>query len=146
MGGAFGGGLYGQEITAATTRDLEKITGGRLVFTTRGPKARMVPIRRAYTKLVREALEHSHKGRFIQTAGRNAVYRIGTELDTGDGEGLSLRRARSTWLHAHLLAGTPLPALRRIAGPLSANSLDILLKDAAAALDNETAVIEGLRA
>lgn len=52
VGGAFGGGLYGQEITAATTRDLEKITGGRLVFTTRGPKARMVPIRRAYTKLV----------------------------------------------------------------------------------------------
>ena len=145
-GGAFGGGLYGREITAATVHDFEETVDGRLVVTTRGPKARMVPIRRAYTKLVREALERSHKGRFIQATGRNTVYRIGTELDTGDGEGLSLRRARSTWLHAHLLAGTPLPALRRIAGPISANSVDILLKDAAAVLDNETAVMEGLRA
>ena len=66
----------------------------------------MVPIRRAYTELVREALEHSQNGRFIQTTGQNIVYWIGSGLDIGDGEGLSLRRARSTWLHAHLLAGT----------------------------------------
>ena len=146
VGGAFGGGLYGGEITAATVHDFEEIVDGRLVVATRGPKARMVPIRRAYTELVREALEHSQNGRFIQTTGQNIVYWIGSGLDIGDGEGLSLRRARSTWLHAHLLAGTSLPALRRIAGPLSANSVDILLKDAAAALDNETAVMEGLRA
>ena len=70
VGGAFGGGLYGGEITAATVHDFEEIVDGRLVVATRGPKARMVPIRRAYTELVREALEHSQNGRFIQTTDR----------------------------------------------------------------------------
>ena len=143
---AFGGGLNGTEITAATIEDFEEIANGRLVVTTRGPKARMVPIRRAYTDLTREALEHCPADRLIRTTGRNIVYWISSQLDTGDGEGLSLRRSRTTWLQAHLLAGTSLPALRRITGPLSANTVDKLLIDAAAALDNETAVIEGLRA
>ena len=146
VAGAFGGGLNGTEITAATIDDFEEIANGRLVVTTRGAKARMVPIRRAYTDLTREALEHCPADRLIRTAGRNIVYWISSELDTGDGEGLSLRRSRTTWLQAHLLAGTPLPALRRIAGPLSANTVDKLLIDAAAGLDNNTAVIEGLRA
>ena len=62
VGGAFGGGLYGQEITTATVHDFEEIVDGRLIVRTKGPKARMVPIRRAYTKLVREALETLSQG------------------------------------------------------------------------------------
>ena len=40
---------------------------------------------------------------------------------------LSLRRARATWLTAHLEAGTPLPVLREMAGPLATATLDDLL-------------------
>ena len=146
VGGSFGGGLYGRELTLARVDDFEEIADGRLVVRTRGPKARLVPIRRGYTTLVREALNHAHKGRFIKTTGRNSVYALSNSLDSGDGKGLSLRRARSTWLQAHLVAGTSLAAFRWLAGPISANTLEVLLPEAADLLDNETAVMEGLRA
>ena len=146
VGGSFGGGLQGSELNKATVEDIEETTGGRLIVRTKGLKARLVPIRHAHTDLVREALDHAHNGRFIKTTGRNSVYRISSALDTGDGKGLSLRRARSTWLQAHLVAGTSLPALRWLAGSLSANTLAGLLPEAADLLDNETAVTEGLRA
>ena len=146
VGGSFGGGLQGSELGKATVDDIEETTGGRLIVRTKGLKARLVPIRHAHTDLVREALDHAHNGRFIKTTGRNSVYRISSALDTGDGKGLSLRRARSTWLQAHLVAGTSLPALRWLAGSLSANTLAGLLPEAADLLDNETAVTEGLRA
>ena len=146
VAGAFGGGLYGRELDRARVDDIIEVAIGRLAIRVRGPKARLVPFRKGYTKLVLQAVTVVGKGRFVTTTGRNSVYRISGELDTGDGEGLSLRQARSTWLQAHLVAGTPLPALRRVAGPLSANTLDVLLKDAAAAIDNETAMMEGLRA
>lgn len=145
VAGALGGGLCGRELHLATRDDLEEIAGGRLAVSVRGPKARLVPIRKIYTKLARQAMKATQEEKFVPTPGPNGVYNIAAGLDTGDGEGLSLRRARSTWLHAHLVAGTSLPALRRIAGPLSANTLDMLLKDAAAALDDDTAVMEGLR-
>ena len=61
-------------------------------------------------------------------------------------ERLSLRRARSTWLAAHLVAGTPLPALRAIAGRLSAYRLDMLLAALGDSLDAEAAAVQGLRA
>ena len=146
MGGSFGGGLYGSELDKARTDDIEETTDGRLIVQTKGLKARLVPIRRPHTDLVREALEHAHNGRFIKTTGRNSVYQISNTLDPGDGKGLSLRRARSTWLQAHLVAGTSLPALRWLGGSLSANTLAELLPEAADLLDNETAVTEGLRA
>ena len=146
VGGSFGGGLHGSELDRARVDDIEETTGGRLIVRTKGLKARLVPIRRAHTDLVREALDHAHNGRFVKTTGRNSVYRISSALDSGDGKGLSLRRARSTWLQAHLVAGTSLPALRWLAGSLSATTLAELLPEAADLLDNETAVTEGLRA
>ena len=60
--------------------------------------------------------------------------------------GLALRRSRATWLCAHLAAATPLGVLRRIAGPLSANTLDTLTGDVAAALAEEDAAVGGLGA
>ena len=132
VAGAFGGGLYGRELDRARVDDIIEVANGRLAVRTRGPKARLVPFRKGYTKLVLQAVNTAGNGRFVTTTGGNSVYHISGELDTGDGEGLSLRRARSTWLQAHLVAGTPLAALRRVAGPLSANTLDALLQDAAA--------------
>ena len=146
VGGSFGGGLYGRELALARVNDFEEVAGGRLIVRTKGPKARLVPIRHAHTGLVQEALDHTHNGRFIKATGRNSIYRISSVLDSGDGKGLSLRRARSTWLQAHMVAGTSLAALRWLAGPVSATTLAELLPQAANLLDNETAVTEGLRA
>ncbi len=58
---------------------------------------------------------------------------------------LYLTRARSTWLQAHLLAGTPLAALRVIAGPLSLNTLTQLLSVATQNVDPEDAARQGLK-
>ena len=144
VAGAFGGGLSGRELDRARVDDLVDMTSGRLAIRARGPKARLVPFRKGYTKLVRQAVNATRGNRFVTTTGVNSVYQISGGLDTGDGEGLSLRRARSTWLQAHLVAGTPLAALRRVAGPISANTLDALLQDAAASIDDTQAVLEAL--
>lgn len=146
VGGSFGGGLYGTELALARVDDFEETESRRLIVRTKGPKARLVPIRLAHTRLVREALDLAHNGRFIKATGRNSVYRLSRELDSGDGKGLSLRRARSTWLQAHLVAGTSLATLRWLAGPISATTLAELRSKAANLLNNETAVAEGLRA
>ena len=98
VAGAFGGGLYGRELDRAKVDDIIEVASGRLGVRARGPKARLVPFRKGYTKLVLQAVKTAGKGRFVTTTGGNSVYHISGGLDTGDGEGLSLRRARSTWL------------------------------------------------
>ena len=146
VAGAFGAGLYGRELQRARIDDLEEIVDGCLAIRIKGSKARLVPVRKTYTKLALKAVDATRSDKFVPSTGANSVYHIGAGLDTGDGEGLSMRRARSTWLQAHLTARTPLAALRRIAGPVSANTLDILLKDTAMSLDDTQAAVEGLRA
>ena len=47
---------------------------------------------------------------------------------------------------AHLLAGTSLAVLRKIGGPLSANTLDGLLRYTVTAIDEETAALGALGA
>ena len=107
VGGSFGGGLHGSELALATVDDFEEIAGGRLVVRTKGLSARLVPILRAHTEVVREALDHACNGRFIKATGRNRAYRIGSALDSGDGKGLSLRPGpvppgcKPTWSLGH---------------------------------------------
>ena len=67
-------------------------------------------------------------------------------MSIGRGRGLSLRRARNTWLTAHLHAETPLLALREMAGPLDVATLNGLLAASAASISAEQAAIKGLRA
>ena len=143
---ALGAGMRGPEIAAARTGDLRDIDGGRLAVQVRGRHSRLVPIREDYTTLVREAADGSTTDRFIPTDGRNAVHSVVGRLHPGDGQGLSLRRSRSTWLVAHMVAGTPLSVLRKVAGPLSANTLDGLLGYTTDILDDITAVMGALRA
>ena len=92
----------------------------------RSRNPRLVPIRACWTETARRAAQLAHQRhgdrpttRFIGAADKNAVTRLAASLDFGQG-GLSLRRARATWLTAHLLAGTPLVALRIIGSSLVA--------------------------
>ena len=83
--------------------------------------------------------------RFFISRDRNAAARAANSVTTGQAR-LSLRRARATWLTAHIVAETPLLVLRRIAGPLSAATMDDLLAATGHTVSPEQAVIKGLRA
>ena len=146
VSGAFGAGLNGVEVAAVRAADLEHLDHGRLVVRVRGNNARLVPIRAAYTNLARAAAILCPTGRFVTGDHRNAVHAVTRRLGPVNAQGLSLRRARSTWLSAHLVAGTPLASLRRVAGPLSSNTLDGILGYASTSLDDMTAVTGALGA
>ena len=140
--GSLGAGLRGVEIAAAHTSDIETLGNGRLAVRVRGNNPRLVPIRTDYTDLARAATNASATDRFVPTDARNIVHNAVSKLEPR----LSLPRARSTWLVAHLLAGTSLAVLHKIAGPLSANTLDGLLPFATNTLDEETAALGALGA
>lgn len=144
-----GAGMRGPEIGTAETGDVAEAGEGRLVVQVRGRDARIVPIRACWTDAARRAIQLVQDraescDRFIVAQDRNAAARAANRVAVGD-TSLSLRRARATWLTAHLEAGTPLPVLREVAGPLSVATLDDLLA-ATSAVTAEQAVTEALRA
>ena len=144
-----GAGMRGPEIGAAETSDLHETEEGRLVVRVRGNDARLVPIRACWTDTARQALAFARQraercARFIIPQDRNAAARAANRIRIGD-TALSLRRARATWLTAHLDAGTPLPVLQEVAGPLSAATLNDLL-GACVVVTAEQALTEALRA
>ena len=77
---------------------------------------------------------------------RTAVYALCRQVGFGGHGSLSVRRARSTWLVAHLHAATSLAALRQIAGPVSGDTLTGLLTASASGLDPVDAAVGGLGA
>lgn len=143
---SLGAGLRGPQIAAAGPGDIVAMGTGRVAVQVEGPHARVVPVRADCTKLVLRACELASGGRFVTARSRNGVYVAAERVRVLGFGHLELARARSTWLRAHLVAGTPLAALRVIAGPLSLNTLDFLLVEAAADLSAEDAAVEGLRA
>ena len=142
--GAFGLGFNGTELAASGPQDLAEMPGGGLAVGVGGRNARVVPVRAVYTEMVREAAQATTGGRFISGTACN-VHNIASRLGPGD-SGLMLRRARSTWLAAHIKAGTPLAALRIIAGPVGVRNLDGLVAHVGAGLSAQDAATLGLDA
>ncbi len=143
VGASLGMGMSGPAIRAARVEDLVELRGGRVGMRVEGRPAGVVPARAAYTNILRDAAREVATGSFVTAYGASAVYSVAAGITT---EGLSLPRARATWLTAHLVAGTPLPALQAVAGPLSLNTLAGLLPAAGAALSPEQAVEKALGA
>lgn len=148
---SFAAGMTGREASAARVCDLTERDDGRVVVSVRGPQPRMVPIRAGYTDMAREAVAASDGTSFFRGKADTAAAKIAARLPdnpraTGDGEALSLRRARSTWLAAHLAANTPLAALRVIAGSVSTRTLDTLMEYVRAGIDPEDALELGMGA
>ena len=144
-----GAGMRGPEIGAAKTGDLSEVEANGLAIRVRGRDARLVPIRGCWTPVVREAVQlvaeqPGTSTRFFVSQDRNAAARAANSVSIGH-TNLSLRRARATWLTAHLVAGTPPLVLRKIAGPVSAATMDDLLAAADVSITPEQAVIEGLK-
>ena len=138
VGLSLGAGLLGCEVRAGRVEDLFSLRDGRIGVCVGGPNPRLVPVRDNYTGIVRRAADASNSGRFVAARSNNAVYSIAERL-APNGSGLSLRRARNTWLAAHLVAGTPLPALRAIAGRISAQTLNAVLEHVCAAMSPQDA-------
>ena len=143
---SLGAGLNGPEIAAATPSDVVDLGNGRVAVQVNGKNARLVPIRAAYTELLLRAVDLAEpQERFVRAVHANSVTNAAKRVGVhGDGH-LRLRRARATWLTAHLMAPTPLAALRVIAGPLSANTLDFLLASVES-LTADAAALDGLQA
>ena len=137
-----GAGVRGPEIGTAETSDLHEVRVGRLVVQVRGRDARLVAIRASWTDTAHRAIQLARErtepcNRFVIAQERNAAARAANRVAVGDTR-LSLRRARATWLTAHLAAGTPLPVLHEIARPLSAATLDDLLTATPSSLPNKS--------
>ena len=147
---SLGAGMRCSEISAATTDDLVERDDGRIVVGVRGVNARSVPIRAAYTDMAREAIAGAHGNRFFRGTSNYAASKTAGRLPDdprrcGNSEVLVLRRARNTWLVAHLAANTPLMPLRSIAGPISSKTLNALIAHVHAELDPAEAIEEALR-
>ena len=137
MVATFGAGLTGGEAGRTVPDDLIERPDGRVVVNVRGRdfKTRIVPIRRAYTGMAREAVRASDGKSFFRGTGVNRVTAIAERLPDGRGirgnsEVLSIWRARHTWLVAHLRVPTPLAALYAVAGPLSPKTLAAMIRHA----------------
>ena len=143
---SLGAGISGTGLSKLTPNDVVEMGEGRLGVRVRGLKPRLVPIRSEYTDLARRALEAAGGEAFMAAEGRNAAHHAAKRLAPVGGEGLLYWRARSTWLAAHLRADTPLRALWRIAGGLSARTVQALLDALCDDLDDETAARQGLGA
>lgn len=152
VGGGLGAAMNGVELAATEIDDLQELGDGRLAVQVRGRNPRLVPIRGCCTDIVRRAVNLVEQRpprasrRFILAEHHNAGARIANSVTIGRNRGLSLPRARSTFLAAHLRAGTPLIALRKIAGPVSTVTLNDLIAAFADTITAEEAVAQGLRA
>ena len=150
--GAFGFGLNGPELATADIDDLRELGDGRLAIQVRGRHPRLVPLRACCTDLVRQAVslvEQRPAGssrRFVLANDKNAGARLANKVTIGRDRRLSLPRARSTWLTAHLRADTPLVALLEIAGPLSPETLKSLIAASGITITPEQAARKGLGA
>ena len=143
---SIGMGLSGPEAAAASPSDLVDLGGGRVGMWVAGRNARLVPLRTGFDALALQAGRAVGGGRFVAEASRNAVHKTAARIVVEGVGSFSFRRGRSSWLAAHLVAGTPLAALRVIAGPLSMRTLDNLVESSCEGLDSEAAALQGLRA
>ena len=151
--GSLGAAMSAVEMSLLRPEHLHEMRGGGVAVAVGGHQPRLVPVRGAYTDLAREALEEVRErgvDRFLygksHIASETAYRLLGDRRTTPDSETFSVRRARNTWLTAHLRAGTPIPVLRKFSGRLSQRTLDVLGQLVADDLDPWQAAQRGLGA
>ena len=122
VAGTMSAGMTGVEAVVTEVSDTYEWGNGRLVVQVRGPQPRLVPVRLRWTETVRQTIRAARSrpqpstDEFITAKSYTSVAYTARCLPFGMAGGVSLSRARATWLAAHLSAGTPLPALRMLAG------------------------------
>ena len=141
-----GFGLSGAEINLVTPDHVVLRGEGGLAVHVEGKHPRLAPVRKSYTALTKQLLADTRGTSFFKAVYVNRVYCAAERIPARDGGHLLFRRARTTWLQAHIRAGVPLDVLRKFAGPVSTNTLDDLIDMSAAEIDAEDAVLAGLKA
>lgn len=118
-----GAGVAGGEMTALRSEDLARSDGGFLVTVRgKGVRTRTVPITEEWEDLVEEVWDDVMAGEYLFLARRTTVDVSNTALaalckrTSAHGVRAESRRLRSTWLCAHLEAGTHLSVLMSAAG------------------------------
>ena len=139
-----GAGMSGAEIHLVTPDRVVPRGEGGLAVNVEGKHPRLVPMRRSYTELTKRLLADTRGGPFFKAKYANRVYGVAERITARDGGHLLFRRTRTTWLQAHIRAGVPLDMLRKIAGPVSTNTLDDLIAMSAVEVDPKEAVLAGL--
>ena len=144
--GCLGAGMAGCEITNTEPRHVINLTEDRFGIEVFGRHARVAPIRASYTRLAELALEAANGQRFIAKTSKNLVYVAAERVAVKNAGHLSFRRARNTWLRAHLLAGTDLLDLERCSRPVKTEVLTALLQVSARDIDPMEAALRALKA
>ena len=136
-----GTGMTGKEASLVGPQHIDALPGGYLAIRVQGKHPRRVPVRPEYTELLRGAMSETDGERFVIADNRNSVTTIAAGLKA-DGNSMSLRRARNTWIVANL-AETPPDTLWLWAGSLGSDTLDALL--ASTRVDPDEAIRMWLR-
>ena len=123
-----GAGLRPGELVALRGGDIFR-HGRQVMARVSGPAARVVPVTSGYAVRARELARRAGSG-FMFRPGpadrsyKNFVTNFARSLAADPAApGLSLRRARSTFICGHLAAGTPVPVLLAVTGIAEAGSL-----------------------
>lgn len=144
--GSLGAGMTGCEINKTEPRHVINLTEDRLGIEVFGQHERVAPIRANYTRLAELALEAANGRRFIAKTSKNLVYAAAERVAVKNAGHLSFRRARNTWLRAHLLAGSDLLDLERFSRPVRSDTLTALIQVTARDIDPMEAALRGLKA
>ena len=140
---ALGAGLLGTEIALCGPQHLIPRPGGRVAVQVPGENPRLTMVRGIYTDMALRAAHDCDGDKFLaggspDTAASSIAVRI-------EPDGLCLRRARVTWLAAHM-AHTPPAALHLMAGGPGLRSFDDVLSHASTAMTPEEALMLGMGA
>ena len=124
-----GAGLDGRWLHLVYGSDVDQIDGTTMVEVP-DPAPRVVPVRDAWAATVRELAEQADDGLLFggERPRKNLVNRRASDFDLSqDTPKPNAARLRSTWLVAHLAAGTRLPELVEAAGLQGITTLSDLL-------------------
>ena len=141
--GSLGGGLNGPDLAASCVEDVTTVDGGGLIVEVRGANPREVPILSRYAPLVRQAMDAAGSGPFITSKRNSPAGGIASSIIVG-GNGLSLPRARATWLRTQLRSGIGYVDLCAIAGSVAKDRINRLVADAVAEVDPHEAAVRAL--
>ncbi len=123
-----GAGLRPGELVALRGDDIFR-HGRQVMVQVSGPAARVVPVTSGYAVRARELARRAGAGHVFRPGPADRSYKNfvtnfarGLTADPAT-PGLSMRRARSTFICWHLAAGTPVPVLLAVTGIAEAGSL-----------------------
>jgi integrase len=123
-----GAGLRPGELVALRGGDATR-QGRRVLVQVSGPAARVVPVTSRYAGRAGELARRAGTGHVFRPGPAERSYKNfvtnfagGLAADPA-APGLSMRRARSTFICGHLAAGTPVPVLLAVTGIAEAGSL-----------------------